>query len=225
MSDSEKKITLSNYPGNSHASRNQATPEKEERKKLEKVTSGVVVQRKTPLFTRIKETFIGDDIGSVGNYILLDVFIPAAKSTISDAFTQAVERMLFGGDNVGRRSSNHNSRGSYVSYNRMHDRPGSQYRPEEDRPGGRPQSQRARMTHQYEEIILDSRGDAELVLDRLGDLIGEYGVATVADLYDLVGITENYTDNKFGWYGLGGAHVSRVRDGFLVNLPKTSVIE
>lgn len=225
MSD-EKKIAVSNYPGNSHNERNGAkTPEKEERQKLERVTSGVVVQRKQPLFTRIKETFMGDDAGSVANYVFIDVFVPQVKSMVSDIFTQAVERMLFGDSSGRARGGYGGGSRSHVSYNRMYDRPGSQSRPEETRPGGRSLSQRARSTHSFEEIVLDDRGEAEIVLDRLGDLIDEYGVATVADLYDLVGITSSFTDNKFGWSSMGGSHVSRVRDGFLVNLPRTAPLD
>lgn len=221
----EKKINTSNYPGNSHTQRNAEAPEKEERATIEKIVSGSVVQRKTPLFTRFKETFMGDDAGSVVNYILLDVIVPTTKSMIADAFSQGLERMFFGDSAGGRSRGSTSARGSHVSYNRMYDRPGSQYRPEEDRPGGRSLSQRARSTHNFQEIVISSRGDAEAVLDRLGDLIQQFDVATVADLYDLTGTTGSFTDAKWGWYGLGGAHVSRVREGFLLNLPKTEPID
>lgn len=43
---------------------------------------------------------------------------------------------------------------------------------------------------------------------------------SVADLYDLVGINGNYTDNKYGWFNIRTASVVRVRDGYMIKLPK-----
>ena len=45
-------------------------------------------------------------------------------------------------------------------------------------------------------------------------------MVSVADLYDLVGISGNYTDNKYGWTNLRNSDVQRVRDGYLLKLPK-----
>lgn len=47
-----------------------------------------------------------------------------------------------------------------------------------------------------------------------------YGVVSVADMYDLCGMTCNYTDNKYGWKSLARADISRVRDGYMIKLPK-----
>ena len=69
-------------------------------------------------------------------------------------------------------------------------------------------------------FVFDTRKEAEEVLDRMDDLIDTYGVVSVADLYDLVGISGNYTDNKYGWTNLRNADVQRVRDGYLLKLPK-----
>lgn len=203
-----------NYPGNTH----KAKTEKPE-KKIEQVTKSVAVQRKKPLGRKIAETMTGDDAQSVGNYILFDVIIPAAKAMISDATSQGVERMLFGEVRRGRPSSS--SRGpAYTSYNRMSSgHPGGRaFEPDGPR---RDISRRARVNHEFSEIILATRGEAEEVLDRLGDLVDTYDFATVSDLYELVGITGSFTDDKWGWADLRGAEIRRVREGYLLNLPKT----
>jgi hypothetical protein len=36
----------------------------------------------------------------------------------------------------------------------------------------------------------------------------------------LVGITGNYTDNKYGWTDIRSASVNRTRDGYALKLPK-----
>ena len=89
-----------------------------------------------------------------------------------------------------------------------------------DRDYDRPARSRGRYGYDYDDIILDTRKEAEEVLDRMDDLIDNYGVVSVADLYDLVGISGNYTDNKYGWTNLRNADVQRVRDGYLLKLPK-----
>ena len=42
----------------------------------------------------------------------------------------------------------------------------------------------------------------------------------MADLYDLVGMTSNYTDNKYGWYDLRTAYIQGVSGGYVIRLPK-----
>jgi hypothetical protein len=82
-------------------------------------------------------------------------------------------------------------------------------------------SRQQRAQHDFSDIILASRADAEDVLDRLRDLINQYEMATVSDLYDLVGLTGEFTDDKWGWYDLRSAAVQAVRGGYLLRLPRT----
>lgn len=214
MASEDEKSPRVNYPSNSHKARDKDVKKPE--KVIERVTTGDAVKRKKPLGRKIAETFAGDDARNVGMYILFDVIIPAAKSTISDAVSQGVERMLFGDSK--RRSSSGGSRGSFTSYSKM-------YNAREPERGERQLSRRARTAHEFDEIILESRGEAENVLDRLSDLIENYDIATVSDLYALVGITGSFTDDKWGWSSLAGADVERVRGGYLLNLPKTQPID
>lgn len=202
-----------NYPSNSHKTRETkaSTPEKN----VEKVITGEAIQRKKSAGSKFKDVFTGEDARSVGSYILFDVFIPALKSMLADATSQGVERILFGDARRGSNSSG--GRQGYTSYNKMY---GS-------KPSNAPRelSRSARATHNFGEVILSSRGEAEEVLDRLTALIDTYSVATVSDLYDLVGITGNFTDDKWGWFDLRGAQISRVREGYLINLPQTQPID
>ena len=70
------------------------------------------------------------------------------------------------------------------------------------------------------EPIFATRRDAEEILNYMGDLIDEYGFVTVADFYDLVGVSGNYTDNKYGWTDISNAEIVRVKDGYMIKLPK-----
>lgn len=211
------------FPSNRHKDKEAPEPKKVEEKKVAQVVQSEVVRRKKPLSRRFTETFIGGDAKSVWGFITLDVLIPAAKDMIADAVSQGVERMIFGearstSRRTGRRPGDS---GPYISYNRYSSsasRRGRQDRSPE-------LSRRARASHDFDEIILATRAEANEVLERLFDLVSKYESATVADLYDLVGVTGSYTDDKWGWFDLRGADVTRVRHGYLLDLPKPEPLE
>lgn len=212
----EKKPATVNYAGNSHKSKEAA---QKERVPLKKVIDGEATQRKKGLGRKVADTFAGDDVKSVGSYILIDVFIPALKTMISDAASQGVERMLFGESRPRSRSAVGGMRTNYTSYNRVSSPLGGAPEP-------RTISRSARANHDFAEVILQTRGEAELVLENLQIQIEQYGVAQVADLYDLVEITSSFTDNKWGWTDLRDARIRRLgSQGFLLDLPRTVPID
>lgn len=190
----------------------------EDRPEIKPVVTGKAKERKKPLGRRVLESFTGEDAQSVGQHLLMDVLIPAAKNAISDAVTQGIERMLFGEVRRGRTTVGRPT--SYTSYSSISrpSSPGRAFQPDEPT---RSISHRARIQHDFNEIIIEDRGEAERVLDEMGNMLDMYGFVTVNDLYALVNITGNYTDEKHGWNDLRGAKVERVREGYLLNLPPT----
>jgi len=217
----------SSFPSNSQTQK--ASPSKKEEKKVERVTRGEVIQRKKSLGTRFKETFIsGADSKSVLEYVLFDILVPAAKDMVVDATQAGLERKFYGETrSAGRRGYNRansivSGAGGYQAYNRMG---GSVLRSdprarEEVRP-----SRRSRAKHDFGEIVMESRAEANEVLDALFELISKFEVATVADLYELTGIPAEFTDNRWGWEDLRGADVVHVRDGYLLELPQPVAID
>lgn len=190
---------MSEYKSNSHRSKE---IEREE-KKVERVVKGQVKSKKKNKFA---DTFISEDAASVKEYIIFDVLIPAAKNAISDMVTTGIQMMLYGEVRGGSKS-----KGSKVSYSKYYD---------DRRERDYDRRSRTRSGYDYDEIILESRAEAEEVLNSMDDLLERYGLVSVADLYDLVGVTGNYTDNKYGWTNLRNASVQRLRDGYLLKLPR-----
>lgn len=212
------------FPSNSHKERQKGDSDSTERKKLESVVSQPATKRKKGLGSRVVESFTGEDMRSVSQYLLFDVLIPAAKNMMVDAAQQGIERLLFG-DVRPRSSSSSNIRG-YTSYNRVSSpsRSYSSSSRHHDQP--RNISQRGRSTHNFDEIVLGSRQEAELVLSKLEETLRAYDVATVAELYDLVGITGNFADDKWGWTDLSDSSVRPIRGGgYILNLPRTEPID
>ena len=198
------------YKPNSHKYKEEQKNVPAERKKVEKVVKGKVKTKKKGELSKFKDMFISEDVSDVKSYIFMDVLIPAAKKAISDIVRDGIDMILYG--NTHRRSSS--SGASYVSYRSYSDR---------DRRDDRRES-RTRTGYSYDDIVLEDRGEAEEVLERMTELIDTYDVVSVADLYDLVGKPGNYTDNKYGWTNLRNAEPIRVRDGYLLKLPKAGPI-
>lgn len=181
--------------------------EKPERKKLEKVISGTATTRKKGAVTKLAEVFLQEDIADVKTYIRDDVLIPSVKKMLLGV----VEGFLYPG---GSKPSN-GIPGSKVSYNRYYAKPAQR----ETR-----QSTIYR-TSDYEDVTVESRGDAEAVIMRMNEQIDSYGFVTVGDLYDFVGIQGTNTDFNYGWTDIRYAAPIRVRNGYQIKLPKPLPID
>lgn len=188
-------------------------------KQTQIIKTKATIRKKSPLI-RFREVFFGDDARSVAAYVAQDVLLPAAKDMISDAVTQTVERILFGDSSPSRRGNSRSSNASYTPYHKA----GGSYKKSSntsDRRGDR----RKRAALNFDDIEFDTRAEAEVVLDRLYDLVNDYDYATVSDLYDLVGIDAKFTDENYGWYDLRGSTIRRIRSGYILDLPKPEVLE
>jgi hypothetical protein len=190
-----------------------------EAKKIEKITTGKVLRRKKPLSKRLAETFIGGDAKGVWGYVLYDVLIPAAKDMIADAGREAIERMLFNEPRSPSRRGLRTGGVGNVSYHRYAQAGGRREDP-------RPQlSRRARAAHNFDEIVLPNRAEAEAVIEQMFDVLSQYQAVSVSDLYEMVGITPQFTDEKYGWTDIRGAGVTRIQNGYLLDLPRPDYLE
>lgn len=216
---------MEEYPNNSHSARESKSdgdPSTDsDEKKVEKIISGEASRRKKPLGKRFIETFFGGESKGVMGYIVFEVIIPAAKDMAADAMQQGLERVLYGevrstGRRTGARPGGSNG---YVSYNRYSSSGLAQAnRRDESRAEI---SRRSRGSHDFEEIIIPTRAEAEAVIDQMFAIVSQYGEASVGDLYELVGIKSEYTDRKWGWKDFRGAGATRISSGYLLDLPRT----
>jgi hypothetical protein len=205
----------SEFPSNSETSKKGPVNEKN----ITPVTTSGATRRKKSLRKQFSDTFVAGDLKSAMRYVMLDVLLPSAKDMVVESVTQGMEKLIFGESR--RRGSTPPMSGptGYVSYNR--------YSMASRMSGGaqRAMSRSARARHNFDEIVLEDRVEAEEVIDRLLDLVSQYESATVADLYELVGLSAAHTDHKWGWFDLQGAGVSRIRGGYLLDLPEPQPID
>lgn len=82
-----------------------------------------------------------------------------------------------------------------------------------------------RCLEQSDDIVFETREDAEKVLDAMKDTVKKYGVVSLADMYDIVGKTTTYVANKYGWKSVDNAEVVRCRHGYYIKLQKAEEIK
>lgn len=199
-------MNLDDFPSNSNRSKDTGASKQE--KKVEKVVTGTVKQKKPTNAKKLAELFVPGDLTSIGDYILTDVIVPNITKMVEDIVCNSIH-MLFGRPaNSGQKST-----AARVSYRDCY---------EDDRK--KCNQSRATRSYSYDDIVFETRGDAEEVLYRMEELLDRFEVVSVADLFDMAGISCNYTDNKYGWTSLRGAKVERVSDGYVIRLPRATTL-
>ena len=199
---------MENYRKNSEKAKAEAEQESSG-KKVEKIIKGSAKAKKKSELRKIADAFIQEDAHTVKNYIFDKVLIPAIKKTFSDIVTNSLDMFLWG-KGCDRRTRGSSER---ISYRRYFDEPRLR------------DSERSRRSYNYDEIVLDSSDEAEEVLERMDELLRRYKMVSVADFYDLVGITGKTTDNHYGWTDLRTAEVISDRDGYLIKLPRAIALD
>lgn len=203
------------YTPNSHKYR-----EEQKQKEAAPVEKRVQKVVKTPVKTKKNEVrkfadiFISEDISNVKNYIFMDVLVPAIKKAIYDIVTNGVDMFLYGGTGKNKTTTS----GSKVSYRSYYDQKNnSGYRGSENT--------KSHNGFEYDDVIFDNRGEAEAVKQQMQAAIYKYGFVTIADLYDMVDLPAPYTSQKYGWSDLSNVETVRVRDGYMLKLPRAGTID
>lgn len=201
------------FKPNSHKAKEEQR-NREDQKKIEKVVKGPVKVKKKGEFSKLADVFIAEDAKNVKSYVLMDVLVPAIKKAISDIVTDGIDMILYGTGGKGKRRSISEK----ISYRNYYDRR------DDDRRLGSDSNVRTR--YSYDEVTIPTRGEAEAVLTRMGEIIDTYGVVSVADFYEMVGVKGDYTDNKYGWNSISNTDVVRViGGGYRICLPKAMAID
>lgn len=186
------------------------------------VSGAVLVPKKKTVAAKLRETFIGEDVGNIKNYIIWEVVVPSIRNALLSTFHGCTDMLFGGGKKAGYGSYN-----PYVGYQNPY------YQYAQPRYGyqnavvpGAPTTQAPppappRNSRDVGKILFKTRADAELVAETLnGGILATYGCACVRDLYELVGGVElQATDNNWGWRDLSSMNIRAVPEGYLLELP------
>lgn len=201
---------MSEYQANSHKSKAQVPAEKEEKRKVQKVVTNKAKTRSNE-GRKLMNVFISEDAANVKTYVFMDVLVPAIKNAIYDIVTNSLDMSLFGGS----KNRKHSSSGGRVSYKSYYD----------EKRGRGDSEPRLRTRFDYDDIIFSTRVEVEAVREQMDEVIERYGFVTVADMYDMADLTAPYTAGKYGWTNIRSAEPVRVRDGYILKLPKAMPID
>jgi hypothetical protein len=204
---------MQDFPANSSKPRTGPEgPPPGERPKVERVVSGEAKTRKRGLGKQFKETFIAGTARGAVDYMVNDVIVPSLKEMMFEAFQSGLQKMIFGESRIRRGVPSPTGYGNVPRVNYQ-----SMSQPTKARTISGP----AKARGSFDEIVIPSRSEAEEVLERMYDILQNYDVVLVADLYALTGIAGSHTDHRWGWTSLRGAQVVPQRgNGYLLDLPE-----
>ena len=202
---------MEDYKPNSNLSK-QREAETERNPRAQKIVSGTVITKKPSKAKKITSEFIQEDVGNIKNYVVFDVLIPSLKKMIFEGVTNAFGMLL--GQNGAKRNTTSSSGISRISYGRYYDSPTY----------AQPRINRG-TAFDFDNIILSSIGEANAVLTQMDDILEQYKIVTVADLYDLLGLVPPHTANNYGWTDLRTARADRVSEGYLLRLPRAVPVD
>lgn len=197
---------MDKYTNNSHKHRRE-----EEKKRVEKIISGSANIKKRSEVRKFADVFLPSDMSKVKDSIFLDIVMPSLKKVLLDGF-----RTLLYGNNTS--DSNSGIPGSRVQHTNYSNRTNynnqnfQTYTP-------------IRGVYNCDYIEVKSRGDAEVAIMQLKDIIAEYGFTTVFDLYETVGLECDPNCSDYGWYDLRQACIRPVGDKYVIRMPRAKQLD
>lgn len=181
------------------------------------VASSKTVQR--PATRRFFDFMFADSPKELLKRVAANVLVPRAKAGFEEAFNSFLAGMLWG-DSSKRPMSNIVQgtviRGGGVNYAALSNTVSPsmlQARQAAPQAGGN-----------YHDIVFGSQQDAELVLANMYERINEYRIASLGDLKEMANQPTAISDEAYGWTSLDGARISKVRDGYVLELPRPTLI-
>jgi hypothetical protein len=215
----------SEFPGNAHPQTQKQAPKaaKKPEKKIEKVVTGEVKQRKKPFGRKVRDAFSIENNKTLAERLTGEFIVPQSKKLFYEIATQALRMKLWGDAGPGPMGARGvggllEQRFNYASVSSPHVI-------REDPRGGPHLGYQARNSFSFDEIIFQSRVEAQAVLSQMFEVLDNYGVTTVSDLYSMCGITPAITDENYGWTDLRGSDVAPIRDGYVLDLPRPVAID
>lgn len=201
-------VDIKDYPPNSDKSKNETDYTKPT------VRGKVSVRKTSEMSKRLRS-----GAKEIEDYTLKEVLLPGIKNAVWDIFTTALNILLYGESDTPNRTGNMRY-GSSINYSRNYASTGNLRKLER---ANRPSNNAVKQvkSRPEEEIIFERKADADLVLDNLREAIQEFGTVSVQTLFDMCQQTAPWTANKYGWMDLEDAYVQRVRDGYILNLPRS----
>lgn len=185
--------------------------EEEVLQKKEIVQVATAKPKKKNFMERLVVGMIGPDgVQGIVHYLGNEIVLPAVKGLIFDSITSGVNMMLYGEE--GRRVRTGGTQ--RVDYSKRYS---------SGTPVTTENQVRAKRRGMVDIYVFDNREEARNVLEDMIQYAEAFTVVSVADYYEMIGITPEFTHNSYGWTYDMMVGVSIIPSGnsYMINLPKT----
>lgn len=201
------------YTPNSHKFKSEQQAAPVEKKKVDKVITGTAT-RKPDAARKFTSLFAPGDMSSIKEYLIMDVIVPATKKMISEIVRNGIDMLMYGESGRGKTYTGSSDKVSYRSYYGSNDNRNNN------------SGTKVRSVFDYDNVVIPTRQEAEEVIRRMDEIVEVYGMVSVADLYDLCGVTDhNYMNAKYGWMNIRTAEAVRVANGYILKLPRAMPLD
>ena len=210
---------MDEYKSNSDKSKAKKAETPPQANAVASVAKGKVIE-KTPA-KKAMDNFFVEDMKGVGNYVFKDVILPGIKRILSTAIKGAVDTTFYGSGAKFDDARGPRRPGQFVDYTQKNYFDGRD----------RAYNNAPVRTHtvSIDNIIFETYGEAQDVIHGLQSLISQYGIASVAQMYDLAGVSimGDYTKNNYGWTDINSSNtrIIETREGYILDMPKALPIE
>lgn len=201
-----------------------------EREKITPVLEKKPEKRKKGLMERLVVGFLGPDgLPGIGAYLNEEIILPSIKNIIVEAVTSGINMAVFGDHSRTSNKPHHQNRTVYrpeTDYASRNTRT-SKFTSARPGPSKRGHDMIRSVKYGVDEYPIESRMDANNVLTMLHEYADQYDYVSVADYYDLLGVSSAHTDHNFGWSyeSILKAVVTPLRGGgYIINLPPVTEI-
>lgn len=188
-------------------------------KNIKQIVSGTV-EVKRPATKRFMNFVFAESPKQLSKKVGHEVIVPRLKAALEEAFNSFLSGMLWHGGSrpfsgmVGQTMI----RGGGTNYQQISSSPLSGM---QQARGALPAQQQS---GNYVDLVCPTQQQAEVLLAGMYDLLNQYRIVAVADLHELAGITPAISAGSYGWTSLDGARIYHVPNGYLLELPRPSII-
>lgn len=204
-------------PNNSFKKRQEDKAEAERERARDPAAPPSATLKKRSIGQKFIDTFVAEDAKTVKGYLLSEVILPSLESLFLDTLHQGIDAFFNKNNRYtgrGEKSRPYRSASYDAYYNRRGDR-------------GRSKAEIGGKIKGIEEIIFNTRQDAQLVKVKMQDLLEQEQAISIDEYYEIVhdvtGLTvnsDNYLDAKYGWMDLTDVTVTMARGGgYVINMP------
>lgn len=182
------------------------------------VVEGTVVKAPRPVTRRFLDFVFAESPQELVKRVAKDTLVPRAKAGVEEALQSFIHGMFWGQgpSPVSGIVKGTVLRGGTTNYNAVSTQQSGLQMARE--------ANEARSSGGYEDIVCPTQNVAERILAQLYDVFNQYRVVSVADLYEMANIKPAPSDGAYGWMSLDGARISKERNGYVLALPRPTLI-